>query len=60
MQREQLCSLLDHLVGAGEQCRRDVEAKSAPAVGRFIENTNLVDCTTGKSAGFSPLIIRPA
>ena len=32
----------------------------ARAVGRFIENTNFVDCTTGKSAGFSPLIIRPA
>src|SRR6266545_7112554 len=32
----------------------------ARAVGRFIANTNLADCTTGKSAGFSPLIIRPA
>src|SRR5262249_52238922 len=32
----------------------------ARAVGRFIANTNLADCTTGKSAGFSPLMIRPA
>src|SRR5262245_44526388 len=32
----------------------------ARAVGRFIASTNLADCTTGKSAGFSPLMIRPA
>src|SRR5262245_2337638 len=32
----------------------------ARAVGRLIANTNLADCTTGKSAGFSPLMIRPA
>src|SRR5262249_12148367 len=32
----------------------------ARAVGRFIANTNLADCTTGKSAGFSPLMIGPA
>ena len=32
----------------------------ARAVGRFIANTNLADCTTGKSAGFSPLMILPA
>src|SRR3954470_10786173 len=30
------------------------------AVLRLITNSNLVDCTTGRSAGFSPLRIRPA
>src|SRR5262249_32906733 len=33
---------------------------SALAVLRFITNSNLVGCKTGKSAGFSPLRIRPA
>src|SRR5262245_736571 len=32
---------------------------SALAVLRFITNSNLVGCKTGKSAGFSPLRIRP-
>src|SRR5262245_41695749 len=32
---------------------------SAFAVLRFITNSNLVGCKTGKSAGFSPLRIRP-
>ena len=33
---------------------------SALAVFRLMTNSNLADCTTGRSAGFSPLIIRPA
>ena len=33
---------------------------SALAVLRLITNSNLVDCMTGRSAGFSPLRIRPA
>jgi hypothetical protein len=33
---------------------------SALAVLRLITSSNLVGCTTGRSAGFSPLIIRPA
>ena len=33
---------------------------SAFAVFRLITNSNLVGCTTGRSAGFSPLRIRPA
>ena len=33
---------------------------SALAVLRLITNSNLVDCTTGRSPGFSPLRIRPA
>ncbi len=32
---------------------------SALAVCRLITNSNLLDCTTGKSVGFSPLRIRP-
>jgi hypothetical protein len=32
---------------------------SALAVCRLITNSNLVDCTTGKSVGFSPLRMRP-
>jgi hypothetical protein len=33
---------------------------SAFAVLRLITNSNLVDCTTGNSAGFAPLRMRPA
>src|SRR6516162_3195264 len=33
---------------------------SALAVLRLMMNSNLLDCTTGKSAGFSPLRILPA
>src|SRR6266446_3908208 len=32
---------------------------NALAVSRLITNSNLVDCMTGSSAGFSPLRIRP-
>src|SRR2546425_794041 len=32
---------------------------NALAVLRLITNSNLVDCMTGRSAGFSPLRIRP-
>ena len=32
---------------------------SALAVLRLMTNSNLVDCTTGKSPGFSPLRILP-
>src|SRR5207247_10902662 len=32
---------------------------NALAVLRLITNSNLLDCMTGKSAGFSPLRIRP-
>src|SRR5262249_59972918 len=33
---------------------------SALAVQALMTNSNLVDCTTGKSAGFAPLRMRPA
>ena len=32
---------------------------SALTVARLITNSNLIDCNTGRSAGFSPLRIRP-
>src|SRR5262249_23151850 len=32
---------------------------SALAVGRLMTSSNLVGCTTGRSAGFSPLRMRP-
>src|SRR5262249_44924736 len=32
---------------------------SAGAVGRLMTNWNLVDCTTGRSAGLAPLRMRP-
>ena len=37
-----------------------IDRPSALAVLRLMTNSNLVGCTTGKSAGFSPLRIRPA
>src|SRR5262249_37870405 len=36
-----------------------IVSPSALAVLRFIMSSNLVGCMTGKSAGFSPLRIRP-
>jgi hypothetical protein len=51
-------SSFDHLVGAGEQRWGHSEAE---CLGRFKidANSNLVDCCTGRSAGFSPVTIRP-
>src|SRR5262249_8759434 len=36
-----------------------ISMPSALAVLRLITNSNLVDCTTGKSAGFAPFRMRP-
>src|SRR5262249_17109558 len=36
-----------------------ISMPSALAVGRLIKNSNLVDCTTGRSAGLAPLRMRP-
>jgi hypothetical protein len=49
----------DHLVGAGEQRRWNIDPErlGSPEVDDKLE---LVGCTTGRSAGFSPLRIRPA
>src|SRR6516164_2045036 len=36
-----------------------ISMPSARAVGRLMTNWNLVDCTTGRSAGLAPLRMRP-
>src|SRR5262245_28596433 len=54
---QQKGSLFDHLVGAikhGERTSRP----SALAVFTLITSSNLVGCSTGRSAGFTPLRIR--
>src|SRR6516165_3869282 len=37
-----------------------ISRSSARAVGRLMINSNLVACTTGRSAGLAPLRMRPA
>jgi hypothetical protein len=54
---QQAAFLFDHLVGSGGYAKRDVEAECF--CGLQITNSNLLDCMTGRSAGFSPLRIRP-
>ena len=48
--------VLDHLVGAGEQGRRDGKA-SAFAVLRLITSSNFVGSSIGRSPAFAPLSI---
>ncbi|MGB9019040.1 MAG: hypothetical protein WCC77_15525, partial [Pseudolabrys sp.] len=48
---------LDHFVCAGGQPRQHIDADPF-AVFKLITNSNLLDCSTGKSAGFAPLRIR--
>ena len=50
-------SLFDHLVGAGEQRRRNCRGRAPWRSCRLMTNSNLADCSTGKS--FSPLRTRP-
>ncbi len=51
-------NLFDHLVGAAEQRERECNAEGLGAL-RVDDQLDLVTCWTGRSAGFSPLIIRP-
>jgi hypothetical protein len=48
-------ALLDDLVRPQQQRLRDREAQGAFAVLRLITNSNLVGCSTGRSAGLAPL-----
>ena len=57
-QSQQGSPLFDHLVGDGKHARRDGETERTG--GMLITSSNLVGCITGRSAGFSPLRIRPA
>jgi hypothetical protein len=52
--------LFDHLVGDGEHAPGGTVRLSALAVFMLMTSSNLVGCTIGRSAGFSPLRIRPA
>ena len=59
-QRDELAPVsFDHLVGEREKSV-GTSRPSAFAVLRLITNSNLVGRNTGKSAGFSPLRMRPA
>jgi hypothetical protein len=48
--------LFDHLVGARKNRRRHVEAERLATI-RLPTRSNLVGCSTGRSAGFAPLKI---
>ena len=51
---------LHSITSSAATCRlTGTVSPSALAVLRFITSSNLVGCTTGKSAGFSPLRMRP-
>ncbi len=54
-----IVSLFDHLVGGSKQRWRNSQAECLCCF-RLMTNSNFVGCTTGRSAGFSPLRIRPA
>ena len=47
-------SSFDHLVGAGEQRRRARRARAPWRSSRLMTRSNLVGCSTGRSAGFAP------
>ena len=51
--------LLDHLVGAAKQWKRDGKAEGLGSL-EVDDRSTLLDCWTGRSAGFSSLSILPA
>ena len=60
-QRDELASPDHSITSSASNCMELGTVKpSAVAVLRFITSSNLAACITGKSAGFSPLRIRPA
>ncbi len=58
MHRSKRPRLLDDLVGGGEQLWWHGDAEH-PGGQEIDDHSNLVDCTTGNSAGFAPLRTRP-
>jgi hypothetical protein len=62
MQQTCACGSVTHSITSSAMASRPGGKLSpnALAVLRLIANSNLVDCMTGKSAGFWPLRIRPA
>src|SRR5262245_59521526 len=58
-QRDEFAALHSITSSASNCIELGTSMPSALAVCRLITNSNLLDCTTGKSAGFSPLRIRP-
>src|SRR5262249_21456820 len=59
-QRDELAAFHSITSSASASSRSGTSMPSAFAVLRLITNSNFVDCWTGKSAGFSPLRMRPA
>src|SRR5262249_36636494 len=58
-QRDELATPHSITSSTKEISRAGISRLSAFAVFRFITNSNLVGCSTGRSAGFAPLRIRP-
>ena len=58
-QVQQNCRLLDQLISKRQVRCWDGQTECLSAVVRLMTNSNLVDCSTGKSRGFSPFRIRP-
>src|SRR5262249_33564457 len=58
-QRDELAAL--HSITSSARASRfgGTSMPSARAVDRLMTSSNLVDCTTGRSAGFAPLRMRP-
>src|SRR5262245_33032430 len=59
-QRDELASFHSITSSARPDSVGGTSMTSAFAVLRLSTNSNLVDCTTGRSAGFAPLRMRPA
>src|SRR5262249_35907281 len=59
-QRDELAPLHSITSSAVESSVGGTATPSILAVQALMTNSNLVDCTTGKSAGFAPLRMRPA
>src|SRR5262245_22050707 len=59
-QRDELAAVHHSITSSAATCKGSGTVRpSALAVLRFIRSSNLVGCKTGKSAGFSPLRMRP-